>query len=529
MHDLSSMTRLAAKGKVSRREFVQFAVAAGLTVAAAETMFVTAVRAEPKRGGVCRIGLAHGSTTDTLDPGNYLDTFTQVAFSGAMSNYLVEVDAKGNIVPELAESYEASDDLKTWVFKLRQGVTFHSGQAMTADDVVASFRFHMTEDSKSAAKSLLEPVADIKTDGPGTVIFSLKNGSADFPYIVSDYHIPVMPSKDGVVDWQSGSRTGAYVLDKFEPGVRATLKRNPNYFKSDRAFFDEVHVLALTDVTARTNALTTGEIDWMSRCDLKTLDLLKRNTNLTVAEITGYAHYTLPMLVDVAPFDSADARLALKWAIDRQEIVDKVFLGHATPGNDNPIPPPPSVKFAIDPQPRHQFDPDKAKFHAQKAGLTACDLSVADAAFTGAVDAAVLIKEQAARCGIDINIVREPNDGYWDNVWLKKGWCASYWGGRPTVDWMFATAYAADASWNETRWKHPRFNELLLQARAELDESKRGAMYAEMQQLVHDDGGAIVLVFNNYVTAHTNALAHGDVANNWECDGYRLPERWWFA
>jgi peptide/nickel transport system substrate-binding protein len=235
------------------------------------------------------------------------------------------------------------------------------------------------------------------------------------------------------------------------------------------------------------------------------------------------------MNVTVPPFDNVDVRLALKWALNREDIAQKVFLGHATPGNDNPIAP--SVKYAIDPQPKYSYDPEKAKFHLKKAGLETLkvDLSVADAAFTGAVDAGVLFQEHAKAAGIEINVVREPNDGYWDNVWLKKGWCASYWSGRPTQDWMFSTAYSNDAAWNETYWKNPRFNELLVAARAETDEKKRAEMYAEMQQLVHDDGGTIVLVFNNFVDAHSTQLAHGEIAPNWEADGLKIGERWWFA
>jgi peptide/nickel transport system substrate-binding protein len=105
----------------------------------------------------------------------------------------------------------------------------------------------------------------------------------------------------------------------------------------------------------------------------------------------------------------------------------------------------------------------------------------------------------------------------------------SYWGGRPTCDWMFTTAYASDAAWNETQWKNPRFNELLIRARAETDDVKRAAMYAEMQQLVHDDGGAIILMFNNYVSAHSKLVAHGELNANYDHDGSYIFERWWFA
>lgn len=518
-----------ARKRIGRREFMGRAAALGIGTALATTLASKIAGAEPKRGGSARFGMAHGSTTDSLDPATWPDTFMQVAVGGACSNQLTEINAKGDIVGDLAESFEPADDTKTWVFKLPKGATFHNGKDVTADDVVASIRHHMGEASESAAKSLLTSITDIKADGPTTVIFTLDGASADFPYVTSDYHLPIMPAVDGKADWQSGVRTGPYVLDKFEPGVRSTGKRNENYHKSGQPYFDDVEFLALTDLTARTNALTTGEVHWMGRCDLKTLNLLERNPDIAITEVTGYGHYVLPMNVTMAPFDNVDVRKALKFAINRQEIVEKIFLGHATAGNDNPIAP--TIKYAINPEPIYSYDPDKAKFHLKQAGLSTLkvDLSAADAAFAGAVDAAVLIKEHAAKAGIDVNVIREPNDGYWGNVWLKKGWCASYWSGRPTQDWMFSTAYAKGAAWNETFWDNERFNELLLSARGETDSATRQTLYSEMQQLVHDEGGVVVLVFNNFVDGASKALAHGDVASNWEADGLKIAERWWFA
>ena len=527
---LDTALKAAARGRITRREFTQLALASGVSLAAANTMFASAALAEPKKGGTLRLGLSQGATTDSLDPGLYYDQYMGTVGWGASSNSLTEVDPSGNAIPDLAESFEPSDGAKKWVFKIRKGVTFHNGKDVTADDVVASYKHHLQENSKSAAKSLLKAMDTITADGKDTVVIVLKAGNADFSYITSDYHIPIMPAKaDGSADWASGIRTGPYSIEKFEPGVKALMKKNPNYFKSDRGWFDAVEALSIKDTAARTNALSAGEVDYMQACDLKTLDLLKQNPNLVVFEKTGYAQDIYVMDVTAAPFDNADVRNAIKFSVPRKEILDKIFLGHGTVGNDNTIAP--SVKFAVDPQPKHVYDPDMAKSLLKKAGLTSLkfDLSVAEGAWTGCTDAALLWQASAKACGIEINVIREPEDSYWNNVWLKKPFCASYWSGRPSADWMFTTGFAADAAWNDTRWKNPRFNELLVAARTETDDKKRAGMYAEMQQLLHDDGGLVNVVFNSYVDAHANTLAHGETAANFPLDGMKLAERWWFA
>ena len=526
--DLKRMKKLAAKGRMGRRDFIQFGLALGLSVTAASTLYSKPVRAEPKKGGTFRAALGSGATTDTLDPATYPDTFNGLFGWGTLRSSLTEVTPDGSVVGDAAESFEPGDDAKSWVFKLRKGVEFHNGKSLDADDVVASINHHRSEESKSAAKSLLAAVTDVKADGKETVIFTLGSGNADFPYIVSDYHMPVMPAKDGKAEWQSGVGTGPYAMTGFKPGISGSAKRHANYH--GEAWFDEIEILSVLDVAARTNALISGDVDYIDRVDLKTSDIVGQTPGISLSEVAGFAHYVAPMNTTVAPFDNKDVRLALKYAINRPEIVDKVLYGHGSPGNDNPIAP--GVPFAIDPTTKHTYDPDKAKFHLKQAGLTTLkvDLSAADAAFAGAIDAALLMKEAAAPAGIDINVIREPDDAYWDNVWMKKAWCLSYWSGRPTPDLMFTTAYAADAAWNDTFWKNERFNELLISARSETDQMKRAAAYAEMQEIVAEDGGVVVLMFYNYVGAHASTLAHPDViAPNWDVDGMKITKRWWFA
>jgi len=498
------------------------AMAAGLSIAPGMA------RAAPKKGGTLRMGIGHGSTTDSLDPATFENLYMQVV-GAACYNKLTEIGNTGELLPEAAESWDVSPDAATWTFKLRKGVEFHNGKTMDADDVVASIQHHLGEESKSAAKGILEPVAELKADGKDTVVFKLKSGSADFPFIISDYHLAIMPSKDGKVDATSGIGSGSYAIDSYEAGVRTALKRNPNNWKSDRAHFDGAEVLAIVDAVARSNALTTGEVDAIDKVDLKTAHLLARNKKVRIEEVSGTQHFTFAMRTDTDPFKDNHVRLALKYALDREALVKTILRGHGVVGNDHPIGQ--SNRYHAGDLPQRQYDPDKAKFHLKKAGMSSLkvDLSAADAAFAGAVDAAVLYKEHAAKTGIDINVVREPNDGYWSNVWLKKPWCAVYWGGRPTEDWMFSTAYADGVPWNDSYWKHERFNQLLVEARAELDDAKRREQYFEMQKIVSDEGGVVIPMFANYVMALSNKVAHDKMGANWALDGFRCIERWWFA
>lgn len=518
----------AIAGSLSRREFMRRAALLGIATPVAAGLHATA-SAAPQKGGVFRYGLAGGSTTDTWDPGGITDFYMQV-LAASVHNYLTEINHKNEVIPELAESWESDPSAKTWRFKIRRGVEFHNGRELKPSDVVASMNHHRGEDSKSAAKPYLDSVEEISVDGD-YVVFQLSGGNADFPFLMSDFHIPICPGNpDGTMNWESGIGTGGYAVRMFEPGVRAEAVRNPNYWKSGRAHFDELHLIGIADVAARTSALTTGELDAMNRCDLKTVRLLERNSDVYILNVTGTQHYTAPMITTNAPFDNNDVRTALKYAVDRNELVQKVLHGYGLPGNDHPIAP--ANRYYAADLPQREFDPDKAKFHLKQAGLSSLSvkLSAADAAFEGAVNAAVLWSENAKQCGIDIEVVREPNDGYWSNVWLKKDWSMCFWGGRPTEDLMFSVAYAEGAAWNDSYWSHKRFNELLVQARAELDDAKRRDMYREMQVIVRDEGGVPNMMYANYVSANSSKVANdGNIAINWDGDGFRATERWWFA
>lgn len=520
------MTNLILPRGITRRGLLQGAAAVG-AAALILPASMRAAAAEPKKGGVFRIGIGHGSSTDGYDPGLWDQLYVQT-FAAARHNYLIEIAADGTLAPEIAESWDSADGM-VWVFKIRQGLSFHSGKPVTADDVLASLNHHRGEASTSAVKPYFDAVTDIKLDGTNVVV-TLNAPNADFPYLMSDYHLPVMPGTDGKIDVTSPDGCGGYVVESYEPGVQATLNRNPNYWKADRAHFDQIVLLSVLDPAARLNALMTGEVDTIDQVDPASISLLESRGIANILSISGNAHYVFPMDARAAPFGDNNVRLALKYAFDRQELVDKILAGHGSVANDNPIGPANRYFFAE--LEAKSYDPDKAKFHLKEAGMDKLEvtLSAANAAFSGAVDAAVLMSEKAAAAGITITVDRVPDDGYWDNVWMKKAFCASYWGGRPTEDQMFTTAYQGGAAWNESFWSNTRFDELLIAARSELDEAKRRAMYQEMQQLVSFEGSTIIPMYNNYVMALAKTLATPEqVANNWNLDGFRCVERWWFA
>jgi peptide/nickel transport system substrate-binding protein len=124
-------------------------------------------------------------------------------------------------------------------------------------------------------------------------------------------------------------------------------------------------------------------------------------------------------------------------------------------------------------------------------------------------------------------VVNEADDGYWDNVWLKKPFNASDWYGRVTLDWLFATSYTSDSPWNNTGFSNARFDELHKAARTELDPAKRAGLYAEMQQILHDDGGVITVAFVSWRLAMSSAIGHGAMGGVLPGDNHRAAERWW--
>ncbi|MFP1840305.1 ABC transporter substrate-binding protein [Lonsdalea quercina] len=521
----SDLQKWLGQAQFSRRSLLNTAALLGASsVLSSFPLSSSAAQAVPKRGGTLKLGMSGGNTSDTLDPTLFSD-WVPLNQAYMLMNGLVEIDENNQATPELLESWQVEPGAKAWRFKVRQGVTFHNGKTLDADDIIYSINLHRGENSRSAIRSQLASITQLSRTAPDEIAITLDSGNADLPYLLADYHLLVVPN--GFTDWSHPIGTGGFTFDYYQPGVRSRFKRNPNYWKPDRAFVDAVEVLVINDPTARTNALISGQVHAINRVDFKTVDFLKRSPMLNIVRSSGGQHFTFLMDCRATPFNNNDVRLAIKYGIDREKILATVLRGYGSLGNDHPIPK--TDRFFNHELPQRAWDPDKAKFHLKRAGLTALplELSSSDAAFAGALDAAALFQGQASQSGIQVTIKRQPADSYWENVWMKAPFSMGYWGGRPTADQMFSTAWQSTAKWNDSHWKNDKFDALLLQARSMLDEKARADIYGELQSIAHDDGGAMIPLFGDYLDATSKKLGGVTPHPLFNFMGGRLAERVW--
>ena len=517
----------ALRAGMTRRDFMATTASLGLSTTLAGSLWSEARAAAPRKGGRLRAGADGGSTSDSFVPLQALGADHPTLAILSTFDTLTEIDGDGAPQPSLAESWEGAPD-GTWAFKLRKGVEFHDGKPLTAEDVVWSLKQHLSETNKFAeGKQIIENLETLRADGAETVIMKQREVNFDLPTHLSSFGLIIGQAENQ--DWDAGVGTGPYVKEAFEPGQRYLGRKFANFYREDQGHFDEVEVLNVTDPTARVTGLLSGSLEAIGSPDIATASRLAKAPGFSLVEVPGTQHFTTDMRTDTDPFTDNNIRLAVKYGIKRQEIVDKVLGGYGTIGNDVPISR--GQQFYNADLPQREYDPDKAKHHLKRAGLESIDLtfSTSDGAFDGAVDVGVLMQASMAPIGINVEVDRRPADGYWSDVWLKAPWCAVYWNGRPTVDWMLTSTYVSSSPWNSTYFNNQAFETLLKEAPREADEAKRQEMYYEAQRLLYEDGGVVVLAFANILIGRSDTLGHGKVGISRRMDDSRLPRRWWFA
>ena len=522
--ELELLSSEVTAGNLTRREFMSRAAALGVATAVASSILADAARADghatPVAGGTLKMGIQGGESTNSQDPATWA---SDVPLAGGFcwGEPLVELNPDGSLNGLVAESWKGSADATVWRFKIRSGVMFSNGEEVTAEDVMQTMARHSNEESKSGALGIVQGIESMRTDGDVFEV-TLGVGNADLPYLMADYHLIIQPN-GGFDDVAAAIGTGPYTLETDEPGVRMMFKRRDDYWGGDQtvvAHYDAVELIVLNDATARTAALQSGQVDTINRVEPKIAKLLDRSPTIDVLSTSGRGHYVFIAHIDTAPFDNNELRLALKHALNRDEMVEKILQGYGSVGNDMPI----NAAYPLFDEaiPQREFNLEKAAEHYKKSGHDGSPiiLRTADGAFPGAVDAAALFQQSAQAAGIPLEIKREPNDGYWSEVWNAQPFCCSYWGGRPVQDQMYTTAYLSTADWNDTRWKRPEFDAMLLEARAEIDEGKRKEIYSKMGRMLNEEGGLMVPMFNDFVDAMSTKV------KGWEANP-NGPQMYW--
>ena len=488
--------------QLNRREFMQGLMAVGLTATTAAAILTGSrdVRAmTPKKGGKIKVAFTQHGPTDTLDPTLVTDSISY-ARGRAHQNRLVQFNDDITVRGDLAESFEVNSDATEFTFHLRKDVTFHDGKDFTADDVVYTMNRHLGEDSVSKAKTLVGMISEWKKLDKHTVKAVLSNPNADLLPILATFHFSIV--QDGADEipnhFQKVNGTGPFTVEEFQPGVRSISKRNPNYFR-DGPNMDEIEMFGIGDVVARINALAAGDIDMAQKPDSKAFKQVEAAEGINLLSVVSGGYVDFVLMQDRAPGNNPDFVMAIKLLQNRVRMVRSLMKGHGGLGNDHPVGPAYGADHC-ETLAQREFDPDQAKFHLKKSGITEAQIHGSEG-ISGGMDSALMLQAEGKKLGLSIDLKKVPYDGYWGSTWMQTPFHQSNWNARPTAYVMMELAYAPDAPWNESQWKNERMGQLLNSARAETDRAKRKEMLCDMQELISNEAGTPLPFHTNYVDA----------------------------
>jgi peptide/nickel transport system substrate-binding protein len=510
----------------TRRDILTLLMAGGMQATLASGLATTALSVHaqtPRRGGRIRVAGATAAATDTLDPAKQSNQ-TDYSRGNMLYNGLTSLDGSLTPQPALAESF-TTRDAKTWVFTLRRGVTFHDGKPLTPADVVYSISRHKDPATASKAKVLADQIESVKATGPYEVTVVLTSPNADLPVILGTFHFQII--KEGTTDFATGIGTGPYKLKEFKPGVRSVVVRNENYWKPGKPYLDEIEFVGIGDESARVNALLSGGMDLVGSVNPRSLARINATPGFGVFKTQSGQYSDLIMRKDTGPGANPDFVLAMKYLFDREQMKKTIALDQAVVANDQPVDP--TNRFYFAGLPQRPFDPEKAKFHLKKAGLTAPVPVVASPAALYSVEMALVMQQTAKGLGLDLDVKRMPADGYWSNHWLNSPVGFGNVNPRPSADILLTQFFKSDAQWNESRWKNEKFDQVLVAARAETDLAKRKQMYADLQTMIHEQAGIGIPLFLASVDAHSAKLKGLSPIPLGGLMGYNFAENVWLS
>jgi peptide/nickel transport system substrate-binding protein len=445
--------------------------------------------ARPRRGGTLRAALSGGSSSDTLDAQQGINN---VDFARILQLYNPLVGYTPDVVPELALAEEITPNANAtvWTVRTKQGVLFHNGKELTADDVLFSINRIVRNNYPGASMLVGLKINEAKKLDTYTVSLPF---SAPYASLVEamagyEYYLNIVPVG---YDPKHPIGTGPFMYKSFTPGLQSTFVRNPHYWESPGPYFDQVVITDYPDETTQINALEGGSADVVNLLSASASTSVKSaGYGVLVSPAGGFTPFT--MRVDVAPFNDVNVRQALRYIAGRHEMRDVVFDGDGLLGND--------IFSIYDPEydhsiPQRHEDFAHAKFLLKKAGqehLTV-ELVTADIA-QGTVSAAQVLAQQASQAGVTINLNKVTVTEFYGTNYLKWPFAQDYWYYSAYLP-QVGQAFLPNSPFNETHFDDPHYTALYNEAVGTLDAAKQADIAHEMQQIDWSQGGYIIPYF----------------------------------
>jgi peptide/nickel transport system substrate-binding protein len=455
----------------------------------------------PVTGGTLRVGLV-GSTNDIID-GQYIVAKADQARLVAGWETLVGYDEDFNLSYEhaLAEEIEAVA-ADHYIIHLKEGIEFHNGQPVTADDVIYSFQRRLDPDLALAPAliELLDPSGVTKVDDR-TVDVQLTQGAVVFLNSLAEYTATVVPVGYTREDPEQVG-TGPFVLESFTPGAESVHTKNPNYWDAGKPYLDEVQIVDFADAAALVNALSSGQVDAIVDVPFAQVATVASDSNLVVLESEAGSWLPITMAIDQEPFTDPRVRQAMRLIVDREEMVQRVLSGHGRVAND--------MYGVFDPCypadfPQREQDIEQARQLLQEAGQEGLTIELfAPDDTAGLPELAAAFADQAAEAGVTVTVRVIDGGTYWGEEYTHRTFATSFWGTRPYLN-QVQQGSLPTATYPETHWPPAgsNFEELYRQALVETDDDARCEIIRQMQQQEYDEGGNIIAIFNNLVDAHS--------------------------
>lgn len=493
-------------GRLSRRQVLGRLAGLGLSLPAAMALIsasghrqAAATQGTPQRSGG-RLVVGMSQSPSSLDPAFGINA-PEFSISSWLYDNLVWLGPDLILKPMVATEWSANEDASVWTFTLRDDVFFTNGRQLVADDVVFSISRILNPDTGSPGKSGLGPIETVAAPDPQTVVFTLLSPYADFPLELSQRwgRIVAPEAEANLATEPVGS--GPFKLAEYVPGSHVLVVRNEEHWDPNAGLVDEIELRTFPDEVAEITALQNGDVHIMYDVPAAAHEQIAGMENIEISEVPTGTWIPMIMRVDTPPFDNPLVREAIKSSMDRPAFVDAVLFGHGTTANDHNVPPNHPYAWVADPRPR---DVERAKELLAEAGMpdgfefelvAATDRSIR-------ADTAITIQQMVKDAGITFNVKTIDYDTYIAQVYKKGPLYIGYWGMRPTLDSQMVPFFTTDGSFNEYAYSNPKLDETLFNARAQLDEAQRKALYQEAQQILSAEGPVLIPYFLNFANAY---------------------------